>query len=377
MAARPATRRPPAPPPALAARPPVRDFTGGAPFAIEWDVRTAYDFLFSLSGDAGSTDDLPAGDRAWLTDARASMPQELQPSVSSLFDTEVAIHTVPLVVGKPEVRTSADFVAALADFSPSDVVRAIISNFNDSPTVDDLLARLQKGDTSAVAEIEECLPEHKRGAQMAIVRDPDGAYAQIMAVLEAWQTRFADIEDRVGTLLARDYDLRADERRTVAGSELIEKVTGGIRWLPEPGVRRVILAPSYFTRPYNFIFSGQDWRFFGYPIADAALDDVDPLAPPQAVIRLHRALGDDTRLRILKLLAGRDLYLTEIAQQLELSKPTIKHHLALLRAAGLVTITESGTVVYYSLRREPLEAASLDLKSFLIGPSAGVAKRPD
>jgi DNA-binding transcriptional ArsR family regulator len=72
-----------------------------------------------------------------------------------------------------------------------------------------------------------------------------------------------------------------------------------------------------------------------------------------------------------------DLYLTEIAQQLELSKPTIKHHLALLRAAGLVTITESGTVVYYTLRREPLEAASIDLKSFLIGPVGDRAKRPD
>jgi DNA-binding transcriptional ArsR family regulator len=377
MAARPATRRPPAPPTAPAARPPVRDFTGGAPFAIEWDVRTAYDFLFSLSGDAGSTDDLPETDRAWLTDARSSLPKDLQQSVSTLFDTEVAIHTVPLVVGRPEVRTAADFVAALADVSPADVVRAIISNFNDSPAVDDLLARLEQGDTSAIAEIEECLPEHKRGAQMAIVRDRDGAYAQIMAVLDAWQKRFVEIEDRVKVMLDRDYDLRSDDRRTLVGSELIERTTGGIRWLPEPGVRRIILAPSYFTRPYNFIFSGQDWRFFGYPIADESLDDVDPLAPPQAVIRLHRALGDDTRLRILKLLAGRDLYLTEIAQQLELSKPTIKHHLALLRAAGLVTITESGTVVYYSLRREPLEAASLDLKSFLVGPSTTGAKRPD
>jgi DNA-binding transcriptional ArsR family regulator len=377
MAARPATRRPPTPSTAPGARPAVRDFTGGAPFAIEWDVRTAYDFLFSLSGDAGSTDDLPAGDRAWLTEARASMPQELQPSVSRLFDTEVAIHTVPLVVERPEVRTSADFVAALAEVSPADVVRAIIANFNDSPAVDDLITRLQAGDTSAVAEIEECLPEHKRGAQMAIVRDPDGAYAEIMSVLKAWQKRYVEVEDHIKTMLDRDYDLRADDRRTLAGSELIEKATGGIRWLPEPGVRRVILAPSFFTRPYNFLFSGQDWRFFGYPIADAALDGVDPLAPPQSVIRLHRALGDETRLRILKLLAGRDLYLTEIAQQLELSKPTIKHHLAQLRAAGLATITESGSVVYYSLRREPLEAASIDLKSFLIGPAGDRSKRPD
>ena len=85
------------------------------------------------------------------------------------------------------------------------------------------------------------------------------------------------------------------------------------------------------------------------------------------MLRLHRALGDGTRLRILKLLAERDLYLTEIAQQLELSKPTIKHHLAQLRAAGLLTIIESGAVVYYSLRKARLDDATVDLKRFLIG----------
>ena len=98
---------------------------------------------------------------------------------------------------------------------------------------------------------------------------------------------------------------------------------------------------------------------------DDALDLGDPLAPPSSVLRLHRALGDPTRMRILKLLADRDLYATEIAQQLELSKPTIKHHLVLLRAAGLVTITESGAVVYYSLRRDRLDDASVELKRFL------------
>ena len=128
-----------------------------------------------------------------------------------------------------------------------------------------------------------------------------------------------------------------------------------------------MLAPSYFSRPFNYLLAGPDWRFFGYPVADNALEVTDPLAPPPQVLRLHRALGDDTRLRILKLLAERDLYLTEIAQQLELSKPTIKHHLAQLRAAGLLTIVESGAVVYYSLRRARLDDATVDLKRFLVG----------
>ena len=67
--------------------------------------------------------------------------------------------------------------------------------------------------------------------------------------------------------------------------------------------------------------------------------------------------------------------LTEIAQQLDLSKPTIKHHLAILRAAGLVTLTESGTVMYYSLRRDPLESSSADLERFLVGLHARGNKR--
>ena len=160
--------------------------------------------------------------------------------------------------------------------------------------------------------------------------------------------------------------MRATERGAYKAAELIEHTTGGIRWLPEVGVRRVILAPTYFSRPYNILLAGPDWRFFAYPVADDALEAEDRLAPPQAVVRLHRALGDETRLRILKLLAAQDLYLTEIAQQLELSKPTIKHHLAQLRAAGLVTVIEAGTVIYYSLRKDRIESASTELARFLI-----------
>ena len=186
-------------------------------------------------------------------------------------------------------------------------------------------------------------------------------------VLRWWEKAFTPIEARITDIIERDYEMRAADRETLAPVDLIERTTGGIRWLPEAGVRRVILAPSYFSRPYNFLMNAADWRFFGYPVADDALEVSDPLAAPQAVVRLHRALGDETRLRILKLLAGRDLYLTEIAQQLDLSKPTIKHHLALLRSAGLVTITESGTVIYYSLRRNRLDDASADIKRFLIG----------
>jgi DNA-binding transcriptional ArsR family regulator len=369
MAARPATRHlRERQTPDLQVRAPVRDLTrGSASFRVDWDVRPAYDFVFSLSSDAGQSDDLPATDRTWLADAKASMPASVQEATTRLFESEVCIHTAIVVVDRPAVRTADDVVAAIASSEPGVVVRALFEESPREPELAALVDRAVAGDSSVLPTLAELLPDHQRDERLAILRDPQQTVTDLVRVLAAWAERFTPIESRVTAILERDYDSRAADRATLTPVDLIERTTNGIRWLPEGGVKRVILAPSYFSRPYNFLMSASDFRLFGYPVSDEALEEVDPLAAPQSVVRLHRALGDETRLKILKLLAGRDLYLTEIAQQLELSKPTIKHHLALLRSAGLVTITESGTVVYYSLRRNRLDDASADIKRFLIG----------
>jgi DNA-binding transcriptional ArsR family regulator len=351
---------------AVAARPAVRTFGGGdTEYTIEFDVRPAYDFLFSLSGDAGSTDDLPAADRRWLADARASLPEAVGASVSLLFEHDICAHLAALLVDRPAVRTADELTEAVRSITPDELIRTIYSWAFREPEFAAALERYLSGDAT-VDDLEPQLPEAKREFHRPILADRVETHRQCVIALEAWAERFRTIEPRITAMLERDHDLRAGDRATLSASDLIERTTGGIRWLPEAGVRRVILAPSYFTRPYNFLFEGEGWRFFGYPLADEALDADDPLAPTSSVVRLHRALGDETRLRILKLLSKRDLYLTEIAQQLELSKPTIKHHLAQLRAAGLVTITEAGTVVYYSLRRPRLDDASIEIKRYLL-----------
>jgi DNA-binding transcriptional ArsR family regulator len=367
MAARPSTRHPSPATHPTPIRPPVRDFTGGAnAFRIEWDVRSAYDFVFSLSSDAGSTDDLPAEDRRWLKKARTALAAQVRPEFDAVRDTEIEIHVASFIVERPEIRDADDVVDAISAATPRELLRSIFCDFTQDPTVAAIVDRIADGDTAGLADLRVAMPEWKKGLERLLV-DPAATRERLIAILTAWRDLYHPVEERIRTIGERDHALRSEDRTTLSGPDLIERTTGGVRWLPEARIRRVILAPSYFSRPYNFLLAGSDWRFFGYPVADAALEVGDPLAPPRSVVRLHRALGDDTRMRILKLLAGRDLYLTEIAQQLDLSKPTIKHHLALLRAAGLVTVTEGGSVIYYSLKRDRLEDATIDLKRFLVG----------
>jgi ArsR family transcriptional regulator len=62
-----------------------------------------------------------------------------------------------------------------------------------------------------------------------------------------------------------------------------------------------------------------------------------------------RALADQTRRDILRLLRGGPRTSGEIAARFESSWPTISRHLALLREAGLVTTERRGQEIYYEL----------------------------
>ncbi len=346
--------------------PAVRDFRGtSASYRIEWDVRTAYDFVISLSDEAGSTDDLPPADRRWLAEARAALPDAIRADREALLGNELCINIAELVVDRPGVTSPAAFVEAVARLDRRAAAEYFLPDLSHEPTKAALVGRALDGDQAALASLMDDLPEHKRAGRMAVLRDPDGTMRRLAAILDAWQKPFAEIEPRIAAMIARDVEARAADVARLAPGDLIERVTGGVRFVPEPGIDRVILAPSYFTRPYNFLFSRDGWRLYAYPIADTSLDIHDPLEPPPAIVRLHRALGDPSRLRILRLLADGDRYLTEIAQALELSKPTVKHHMAQLRAAGLVILTEEGALTYYSLRREGLEAVGSDLRRFI------------
>ncbi len=64
---------------------------------------------------------------------------------------------------------------------------------------------------------------------------------------------------------------------------------------------------------------------------------------------VFKALSDPTRRNILQLLKYKDLSAGEIADQFEISKPSISHHLNLLKQANLVLDERRGQNIYYSL----------------------------
>ena len=64
---------------------------------------------------------------------------------------------------------------------------------------------------------------------------------------------------------------------------------------------------------------------------------------------IFKALNDETRREILELLRKGDMTAGEIAEHFNISKPSISHHLDLLKQADLVTSDKQGQFIIYSL----------------------------
>jgi len=65
--------------------------------------------------------------------------------------------------------------------------------------------------------------------------------------------------------------------------------------------------------------------------------------------KTFKALSDPTRRRILELLDERDMTAGQIADQFEMSQPSVSHHLSVLKNANLILWIKDGQSIIYSL----------------------------
>jgi DNA-binding transcriptional ArsR family regulator len=86
---------------------------------------------------------------------------------------------------------------------------------------------------------------------------------------------------------------------------------------------------------------------------------------------LFKALDDPTRRQIIELLRKKDLTAGEIAEHFDISKPSISHHLDLLKQAGIVLAIKEGQFITYSLNTTVFD----DLVKWIMEVSKGKKKK--
>lgn len=67
-----------------------------------------------------------------------------------------------------------------------------------------------------------------------------------------------------------------------------------------------------------------------------------------------KAIADETRQKIMSACCCNWLSVNEIVEKMNVSQPTVSHHLAILREADLVNVREEGKQTFYELNQEHL-----------------------
>jgi Helix-turn-helix domain len=171
----------------------------------------------------------------------------------------------------------------------------------------------------------------------------------------------------VGPALARQQPLlRAEAVRQRARATDLSAVDliaiAGLEYVPEPGIERVILIPSLVIRPDHHVFDHLQLKIICYPIDGPRREG---WAPPPSLTGLVKALADERRLGIVRLLAAGPLSAQQIAGQLSMPITTALHHLGVLRRGGVIRGGGSRGRTYLLDRTLParLQAGLTDLVS--------------
>ena len=73
-------------------------------------------------------------------------------------------------------------------------------------------------------------------------------------------------------------------------------------------------------------------------------------------VLFSKAIADSTRQQIMDLCCCQWLSVNEIVEQMDVSQPTVSHHLAILRQTGLVKVRQEGKQIFYTLDQNKVAA---------------------
>jgi ArsR family transcriptional regulator len=76
-----------------------------------------------------------------------------------------------------------------------------------------------------------------------------------------------------------------------------------------------------------------------------------------------KAIADETRQKIMKICCCEWLSVNEIVEHLNVTQPTVSHHLAILREAALVNVREAGKQTFYQLNQDRITSCCGQLQT--------------
>ena len=271
-----------------------------------------------------------------------------------------------------EGQSVAEFVSFLEQYDPVDLRHKLIMLYQDfDDDARQLAADAAEGVPGSVDALldlpafttEKAAPWKETLKYLLDLESAETSALLVNVLRKVQDQSFGKYEPEFREFLEADYRSKRSMARRLSPERLVELASNGISVEDRHVSTPIVLMPSMVARPWVVMAEASDVLIMAYPVSDRTLLS-DPDAPPGWLVKVHKALGDERRMRILRRLADGESSLAELAEGTDIAKSTLHHHMMLLRAAGLVKVN-LGSDKKYALRRDTLPEAATYLNHYI------------
>ena len=346
---------------------PVHDATA-APTALRVEIETGtpFELLIGMYATGTPTEEREASWAPWLEDC----PPRTRAALTDVGERagEIWLHLLGLALEQPGGDAST-FVASVGAVKPLELRRHLLGIHVPAWSEligADVLERAVRGDGRAAKRLLTHDRYYGGRARESLAPllplTPAETKTRLLAALTAYTEEvFRPEEARLRLQLQEEAAAKTLLAASLSARELITASARGYLYEPEPEFGRVVLVPHVAARPWTLLCQHRDARIICYGIDESGLEP--ERARADQLERLGRALGDGKRVAILLRLRHSPATFAELAAEVGLARSTTHHHLAQLRAAGLIVLHGNARSYRYTLDSNGFAAAEALLGS--------------
>jgi DNA-binding transcriptional ArsR family regulator len=305
----------------------------------------------------------------WFAGITSQLSDEARAAVEKVGAGDVWIGVMGIMADLPDGSTVDEFIDHVQAMDPVDLRARLVELKSSSRADAALLQAAAEGNTEALDQLL-ALPmfeghDRWQSTVRSLLEIPqeDTVDRIVTAMRSVQKDAFAEHEADFRKILERDIRAHRLMAKELSAERLVELTTNGISIERGGYTKPILLIPAVAGRPWVIFTETPDRLIMAYPVADEYMD-ADPDAPPNWLIRTYKALGDERRLRILRRLSRGPASLHELAEELDVSKSTLHHHMMLLRTAGLVKVL-IGNEKEYALREDVVPETAAVLQAYI------------
>jgi DNA-binding transcriptional ArsR family regulator len=351
----------------------VRTDTEGFRSMLEFRSSPTYEMMLSL----GVLHRPPPRHESWAAEVRSRLPADMLEDADFLYSRfENGVLLMELAVDYPDHNDVPGFCNYVEELSTPEFLFYALGRL--APP--EVMAKAEPNMDSLLSVITYAFPDgddrtesrFRTEGYLELVAEPASYQARLLRLWRGyWQTFFQEESQRLRPVWEDSIAEKSEALRRQDALEFVKTLSehsGLPKQIPQGyETEEVVLVPSHFAR-YHLMFYGYGsvTVIYDCQMTERRREELHEIE--DEIVAAAKALGDNTRLRLLRRIAGDpQLYGSKLAKLCHISQPSVSRHLRILKEAGMVEEKPVDNHITYQVRQDRLEALAPKLVDYIFG----------